>query len=166
MRNLFIAEDLVFIILYFIYILYSLTLTNKVFSPFIGDHAEWYRPISLDELIKIRHLYPGRESKLLVGNTEVQIETKFKNSNYPRFVAVSHIPELIELSLLDDEIIVGASVTLTRLQKQLMQWQSSFQSRGQKLLVKAILDQLKHFGSNQVRNVASIGGNIINASPM
>jgi CO/xanthine dehydrogenase FAD-binding subunit len=33
-------------------------------------------------------------------------------------------------------------------------------------ICQSIIDQLKYFASTQIRNVASLGGNIVNASPM
>ena len=128
-----------------------------------GSQAEWYRPISLLELLRLRCEYPGGASKIIFGNTEVQIETKFKRLKYPRFISATHIEELQQVKKTSTSFILGAGVTLTRLQAKLTEWNDPRVDGG---LSQALLDQLKYFASTQIRNVASLGGNIVNASPM
>ncbi len=60
-------------------------------------------------------------------------------------------------------MILGAGVTLTRLQAKLTEWNDQKLDGG---ICQALIDQLKYFASTQIRNVASLGGNIVNASPM
>ncbi|KAJ7379815.1 hypothetical protein OS493_012562 [Desmophyllum pertusum] len=57
-----------------------------------GDHVTWIRPTTLDELLELKMKYP--QAKLVIGNTEIGIEMKFKNQNYPILIAPTHIPEL------------------------------------------------------------------------
>lgn len=128
-----------------------------------GTLVEWYRPVTLRELLHLRTTYPGAASKLVFGNTEVQIETKFKRLKYPRFIAVTHIEELQQLKRTPTSLILGAGVTLTRLQAKLTEWKDQKLDGG---ICQALIDQLKYFASTQIRNVASLGGNIVNASPM
>ncbi len=128
-----------------------------------GSCVEWYRPVTLNELLHLRYIYPGGASKLVFGNTEVQIETKFKRIKYPRFISVTHIEELQQLKRTSTALILGAGVTLTCLQAKLSEWNDQKLDGG---ICQAIIDQLKYFASTQIRNVASLGGNIVNASPM
>ena len=51
---------------------------------------DWYRPVSFNELLHLRDTYSGDESKLVFGNTRVQTETKFKQCQYPRLIALTH----------------------------------------------------------------------------
>ena len=57
-----------------------------------------HRPLSLDSLLALKRMHPG--AKLVVGNTEVGIEMKFKAALYPILIGVTHVPELnvIEVS--------------------------------------------------------------------
>ena len=57
------------------------------------------RPTSLEGLLAIKADHPG--AKLVVGNTEVGIEMKFKHAQYPHLVGTTHVPELnrIEVGL-------------------------------------------------------------------
>ena len=108
-------------------------------------------------------MYPGGASKLIFGNTEVQIETKFKRLKYPRFISVTHVDELQQPERTSTGLIPGAGVTLTRLQAKLSEWNDQELDGG---ICQSLIDQLKYFASTQIRNVASLGGNIVNASPM
>ncbi|CAF1457701.1 unnamed protein product, partial [Rotaria sordida] len=126
----------------------------------IGTSFEWYRPISLNELIQLRHSYPGNQSKLIFGNTRVELERKYNQMNCSRLISITHIRELQELKRTDDSLYIGAGVTFARLKSKLVQW------KNEDKFCQALLDQMKHFASTQIRNVASIGGNIISASPI
>jgi xanthine dehydrogenase/oxidase len=52
----------------------------------------WAQPTSLLDLCALKHAYPG--ARLVVGNTEVGVETKFKKFFYPVLVAPRAVPEL------------------------------------------------------------------------
>ncbi|CAF5002388.1 unnamed protein product [Rotaria sp. Silwood1] len=129
-----------------------------------GSMLEWYRPISLDELLSLRHSYPGSASKLIFGNTAVQIERKFKRIQHHRLISITHIDELQQLKRTPNSFIIGAGITFTHLQSKLYEWKKEVNNDGG--ICEALIDQLKHFASTQIRNVASFGGSIVNASPM
>lgn len=78
-----------------------------------GKIATWMRPITMSSMLDIKHAHP--DAKLVVGNTEVGIEMKFKAMDYPYLVAATHVPELREISVDDQGVRFGASVTLARL---------------------------------------------------
>lgn len=54
------------------------------------------RPTSLASLLQLKKSYP--EAKLVVGNTEVGIEMKFKNAQYPVLIGATHVPQLNKVS--------------------------------------------------------------------
>ncbi|CAF1550153.1 unnamed protein product, partial [Rotaria sordida] len=118
-----------------------------------------YRPIALNELIHLRHTYPGNQSKLVFGNTRVEFERKYNKINNFRLISITHIKELRELKRTKNSLYIGAGVTFTRLKSQLIQWNNDDS------FCQALLDQMKYFASTQIRNVASVGGNIITAAP-
>lgn len=129
-------------------------------SIHIKGSIDWYRPVTLEELLNLRHTYPGDQSKLIFGNTTVQIERKFQQIYFSRLISITHIKELQEIKRTNDSLYFGAGVTFTRLKSKLTEWSNDNR------FCQALLDQLKHFASTQIRNVASLGGNIIAASPM
>ncbi|KAG5266149.1 hypothetical protein AALO_G00250340 [Alosa alosa] len=130
---------------------------------FKGERVLWIQPSSLTELLDLKARYP--EAKLVVGNTEVGIEMKFKNLLYPVILAPAYIPELNSIEHTKDGIVFGASCTLTVLGDVLRAAVSKLPAH-QTEVFKAVLEQLRWFAGQQIRNVAAIGGNIMTASPI
>ncbi|KAK4419558.1 Xanthine dehydrogenase 1 [Sesamum alatum] len=136
-------------------------LTNLCLNGSNG--LKWYRPLNLQHVFDIKARYP--DAKLVVGNTEVGIETRLKSFHYPVLIHVAHVPELNQLTIKDEGLEIGAAVKLSELVKVLklvLDQRSSFQTSS----CRSILEQLKWFAGKQIRNVASVGGNICTASPI
>lgn len=125
--------------------------------------VKWFRPLRLQHVLYLKSCYP--DAKLVIGNSEVGIETKFKNAQYQVLISVTHVPELNALCMNDDGLDIGASVRLTQLQ-QFLRKVVRERSVDKISSCKAILEQLKWFAGNQIKNVASVGGNICTASPI
>ena len=130
-------------------------------SMHIRGSIDWHRPVSLAELLQLRRDYPGHQSTLVFGNTRVQIERKFEGLKCSRLISITHVPELQQIKRQERSLYLGAGVTFTRLKSKLLEWNHPNDG-----VCQALLDQLKYFASTQIRNVASLGGNIISASPM
>nr|DBA27333.1 TPA: hypothetical protein GDO54_011493 [Pyxicephalus adspersus] len=130
---------------------------------FKGEGIMWLQPSSLDELLNLKARYP--QAKLVVGNTEVGIETKFKNMRYPVIIAPSWIPELNKVDHTQDGICFGASCTLTMMGEILQKAVVELPAYKTEVF-RAVLEQLRWFAGQQIRNVAAIGGNIMTASPI
>ena len=129
----------------------------------IGPVATWYRPLTLDRLLALKSQY--NDAKLVVGNTEVGIEMKFKHAKYPVLIGVTHVPEMNAVTVDDAGIRFGASVTLTKLLHtciEVSQAQPEYRGSG----LRAVAEQLKWFAGPPIRNGASIGGNVCTASPI
>lgn len=95
----------------------------------------------------------------------VQIDRKFKNKNYPILIGISHIQELNIIEKLENGMIIGAGTTITRFKEHLKLWLQIL-PKHQLSTCHAPLSQFNIFGSQQTRNVATIGGNIIHGSPI
>ncbi|CAF1120761.1 unnamed protein product [Rotaria sp. Silwood1] len=128
-----------------------------------GESVEWYRPTTLIELVSLKNQYPM--AKIVSGNTMVQIDRKFKNKNYSILIGVSHIQELSTIEKLENGMIIGAGITIAKLKECLELWLKTLPTH-QMNTCHALLKQLNVFGSQQIRNVATIGGNIIHGSPI
>lgn len=126
----------------------------------------WFQPIDMESLLRFKMENPG--SKIVVGNSEVGIETKFKGFEYHHIINPVHVPEMKAITREAGGIRVGASVTLNALRSFIGTLVSetvaadSFRLRG----LVAMSDMLQWFASNHIRNTASIGGNIVTASPI
>ncbi|XP_036603994.1 xanthine dehydrogenase/oxidase isoform X1 [Trichosurus vulpecula] len=130
---------------------------------FQGERVKWIQTATLKELLELKAQHP--DAKLVVGNTEIGIEMKFKNKLFPLIVCPSWIPELnfVERGL--EGISFGAACPLNDVEKALVAAVAELPAY-QTEVFKGVLEQLRWFAGKQVKSVASIGGNIINASPI
>jgi len=67
--------------------------------------------------------------------------------------------------VVDDGLWVGSSVTLSDLMDKMRSLIKS-QPAHEVSACTALLNQLKYFAGNQIRNTASVGGNIVTGSPI
>ncbi|GFR49634.1 hypothetical protein Agub_g11707 [Astrephomene gubernaculifera] len=128
-----------------------------------GPVLTWHRPSSLDRLLALKAAHPA--ARLVVGNTEVGIEMKFKAAAYPVLIAPTHVKEMNEITVTDSGVEVGAAVTLTRLLAA-FKGLIACRPRHQVAALEAIVNQLRWFAGNQIRNVSAVGGNIVTGSPI
>lgn len=129
----------------------------------------WFKPTNLDQLLELKDAYPS--AKLVGGASEVQVEVRFKNSDFAVSVYVSDIPELRQTKLPPDaelesarELIVSANTPLTELEAICKEVYAKLGKRA--MVLEALRKQLRYFAGRQIRNVASLAGNIATASPI
>ncbi|KAF7338447.1 Xanthine dehydrogenase/oxidase [Mycena venus] len=151
--------------------------TELIFPPALSKQAllplkfgsasrQWLRPTTLSQLLAIKAHHP--DAKLVGGSTEIQIEVKIKAAAYPVSVFVSDIAELHGLwppTPTRRTFEFGANLSLADLEvacKQLVD-ELDPQISGP---IEAVRTQLRYFAGLQIRNVASVGGNIATASPI
>ncbi|GAB0088992.1 Xanthine dehydrogenase [Sergentomyia squamirostris] len=138
-------------------------LLDRQSLTFQGDRITWFRPTSLTELLTIKKTHP--DAKIIVGNTEVGVEVKFRNCLFPKLVITTHIPELNSISEISEGLRIGASATLSAMEdhlKRLIETHPESETR----IFKSIVEMLHFFAGKQIRNVASVGGNIMHGSPI
>ncbi|XP_071534093.1 xanthine dehydrogenase/oxidase-like [Panulirus ornatus] len=128
-----------------------------------GPRVTYWRPTTLAHLLTLKHRHPY--SKIIVGNTEVGVEVNTRNKLYPILINPSKVSEMTRVSLVESGLVIGASVTLSTLQKTL-QHQVDTQPDYMTRSFSAILEMLKWFAGKQIRNAASLGGNIMTSSPI
>lgn len=140
-------------------------------EPFllVSKSSTWLKPTTLKDLLMLKHEYP--DSKIIVGNTEVGIETKFKYAVYPRFLSASSIPELKSIESNETEIKIGACTSLSTIQHYCDGIVQKSTTKPTSLLSNckieyAMVHMLRWFASTQIRNVASLSGNLVTASPI
>ncbi|XP_042260124.1 xanthine dehydrogenase/oxidase isoform X3 [Thunnus maccoyii] len=130
---------------------------------FHGDRVAWLQPGSLDEFLRLKWEHP--DARVVVGNTEVGIEVKFKNMLYPVILAPTFIPELNAVTHTDDGVVFGAACTLSHMGAVLREAVATLPPHQTEVFL-AVLEQLRWFAGQQIRNVAAVGGNIMTASPI
>ncbi|RKU43313.1 hypothetical protein DL546_002359 [Coniochaeta pulveracea] len=148
--------------------------TELIFPPHLKKHEfrplsfgnkrkRWYRPVTLQQLLEIKKVYPN--AKIIGGSTETQIEIKFKALQYPVSVFVGDIAELRQYEFKEDHVEIGANIVLTDLEKLSLKAIEHYgEVKGQ--VFAAIHKQLKYFAGRQIRNVGTPAGNLITASPI
>lgn len=141
------------------------SLKHYNFRPlaFGNKRKKWYRPVTLDQLLEIKSVFP--QAKIIGGSSETQIEIKFKALNYPVSVFVGDIPELRQYDFQPDSLTVGGNVTLTDLEN-LAEEAVGHYGPVQGQVFAAINKQLKYFAGRQIRNVGTPAGNLVTASPI
>lgn len=118
-------------------------------------YEAYYRPKSLAEAERLLAEIPG-SVRLVAGGTDVMIYAR-EDDRYAGYsiVDVFRLPELTGITLLRDSIRIGASVTHTEIER------SPIIQKYANVLAMAC----RTIGSLQIRNHATLAGNIANASP-
>lgn len=134
-----------------------------------NDKKIWLRPTKLEQLVELKNAYPS--AKLVGGSSEVQVEVRFKNSDFAVSVYVSDIADLKHTKIPSDaelenatELVVAANTPLTELEQICRQVYAKLGKRA--MVLEALRKQLRYFAGRQIRNVASLAGNIATASPI
>lgn len=154
--------------------------TELIFPPALWKYEQqpvcygnekkiWFRPTKLEQLVELKDAYPS--AKLVGGASEVQVEVRFKNSDFAVSVYVSDIAELRHTPLPTEaelenakELVVAANTPLTELEEICKQVYAKLGKRA--MVLEALRKQLRYFAGRQIRNVASLAGNIATASPI
>jgi CO/xanthine dehydrogenase FAD-binding subunit len=115
---------------------------------------EYLKPKSIDEAISL-HQSHGEKARYVAGATDVMVKIKEGKIVSQYLISLKHIQDLDEIRYENGELRIGALVTHRALE------QSAIIAKE----FPIIQDAVKNIGSVQVRNVATIGGNIVNAVP-
>lgn len=117
---------------------------------------QYLMPKTLDEAISLRQSH-GEGAMYVAGGTDVMVKVKSGKISPDYLISLRHIAGPSQLRVNPDtgELHIGAFVTHAALEKS-----SVIRQR-----YPIIHDAVQHIGSLQIRNVATIGGNIANAVP-
>jgi xanthine dehydrogenase molybdopterin binding subunit/xanthine dehydrogenase small subunit len=113
---------------------------------------KFLRPDTLDQLLCLSQQFP--QGRLIAGATEIGLEITKQFKRMPLLISVEAVAELKEISCTDSEWHIAAAASLTDIEDRVA---PEF---------PALRDMLHVFGSRQIRNRATMGGNIATASPI
>ncbi|XP_056637903.1 xanthine dehydrogenase [Diorhabda sublineata] len=136
---------------------------DKDYAIFKGTNVTWYRPIMLSQLLDLKEKYPN--AKIVVGNTEVGVEIKFKQMVYPVIIQPVQIPELVQIQQTSKGVKVGASATLIDTEmflRQQIKEQPEYKTR----IFRGVVEMMNWFAGKQIRSVGALGSNIMTGSPI
>jgi CO/xanthine dehydrogenase FAD-binding subunit len=115
---------------------------------------EYLMPNSVDEAISLLVSH-GERARYISGGTDIMVKVK-EGKIHPRYlVSLRRLQGLDGITFKDGELRIGAAVTHRMLELS-------------PLIRKhfpILIDAVSNIGSVQIRNVATIGGNIVNAVP-
>jgi xanthine dehydrogenase molybdopterin binding subunit/xanthine dehydrogenase small subunit len=112
----------------------------------------FFRPVALTELLELLAVYP--DAQLVAGATELGLKITKRFQSFPTLISLEGVTELTVLEPTETHWRVGAAVTLTQV----------WDALGKEFPVLASM--LRWFGSRQIRNRATLGGNLATASPI
>ncbi|XP_022615697.1 aldehyde oxidase 1-like [Seriola dumerili] len=135
---------------------------NPQTLTFCGERMTWVSPVSLEELVQLRSSNP--KAPLVMGNTNIGPDIKFKGVLHPLIISPTRVKELFEVARTPQGVWVGAGCCLSEVRSLLEKLLPQFPEEKTELF-KALIQQLRNLGSRQIRNVASLGGNIMSAYP-
>ncbi|XP_018406133.1 PREDICTED: xanthine dehydrogenase [Cyphomyrmex costatus] len=128
-----------------------------------GKDISWYRPTNLKTLLALKDQYPN--VKIIIGNTEIGVEMKFKRLMYPILIQPTQVKEMREVIEIPEALRIGASVTLVELEETLRHYVKIKPEYNTRIFTE-IINMLHWFAGKQIRNVAAVGGNIMTGSPI
>ena len=118
-----------------------------------GSETRFFRPESLRALWDLYDRYPS--AMPIAGGTDLMVYANQRFERWPQLVSLEALPELAQLSITEQELILGAGVPLARIEHALADTDAR------------LLAQLwPLFSSRLIRHRATLGGNLGTASPI
>jgi len=114
---------------------------------------DYFKPKTLEEALALFAKY-GEKAKLIAGGTDVIVMIKQKTISPDVLISLQGIPGLNEIKC-NGSLTIGPMVTHRAIEK----------SEAIRKHFSALTDAADFLGSIQIRNVATIGGNICTAAP-
>uniref|UniRef100_A0A673L3J5 Aldehyde oxidase 3-like n=1 Tax=Sinocyclocheilus rhinocerous TaxID=307959 RepID=A0A673L3J5_9TELE len=129
---------------------------------FHGEKVRWISPADLKDLIKLKAEYSN--APLLVGNTTIGPKMNLKGTVHPLVIYGGSIPELQAVKWRNNGVTVGAGCSLSVLKDILLRGTEELGPEKSRVY-QALVQTLQCLAGKQIRNMASIGGNILSANP-
>lgn len=116
----------------------------------------WIKAQSMEHLALLKKKLP--HTSIVAGNTAISIDRLFKKEKESN--AFIHAPHCLnrEIRISEDSLIIGSTATLTDLDYTIKGKLKPFS------IFKTLRDSIKSFGNEQIRNVATMSGNICTSS--
>jgi xanthine dehydrogenase small subunit len=122
-------------------------------SMTISTPSQWYwKPASLPEAVSLLHAHPA--AVVLGGGSDVALRVTKNHDVIAECIDIADLPELKYVEETDAALIVGSGVTISEL---MLRSRPAF---------PALYEMCEVYGSTQIRNVATLGGNLGTSSPI
>ncbi|XP_035954391.2 aldehyde oxidase isoform X3 [Halichoerus grypus] len=128
---------------------------TRIFS---GDRMTWISPTTLTALLEAKFNYP--QAPVVMGNTSVGPDMKFKGVFHPVIISPDGIEELNFANCSHNELTLGAGLSLTQVKYILGEVIQNLPEEKTQMY-RALLKHLRTLAGSQIRNMASLGGHIV-----
>lgn len=117
---------------------------------------DYHLPGTVKEALEILAHYAGK-ARIIAGGTDLMIDLQYGSHKnlLGALVDVTQIPEMTQITLEGGQIIIGAAVTHTQIVKSALLEKHA----------TCLVESCGVIGGPQVRNVATLGGNVAHALP-
>jgi CO/xanthine dehydrogenase FAD-binding subunit len=109
-----------------------------------------FTPNSLEEALEVRFTHP--EATPVAGGTDLMVDVNARRVRPSALLDLSHVGELKAWQRENGTVFVGAGMTFARIQRELIEF-------------RPLVEAARSVASPQIRNRATIGGNLATASP-
>jgi CO/xanthine dehydrogenase FAD-binding subunit len=116
--------------------------------------VEYEFPERVEEAIKLKQEF-GNRARFIAGGTDLLLLLEQQKYRPDLLIDVSRIPSLRKIETSDGQVLIGSGVTYSQL----------LTSPTFTHAVPFLADAIRTIGGTQIRNVATLVGNITNASP-
>jgi CO/xanthine dehydrogenase FAD-binding subunit len=116
--------------------------------------VDYIRPQDLGEALDFIKVH-GPDTTLLAGGTDVMIDMRSGTLQSKYLLDISRLSALREIKIRDTELTIGAAVTISEI--------NTSETIGR--YAPALQKAADRFAGRQVRNIATIGGNVAHCSP-
>lgn len=113
----------------------------------------YHEPTSLAEAVDLGARF-GAEGRFLAGGTDLLVQVQRGRMSPRHVIALQRVPGLAGIEI-DGSVRLGACATLRSIERT-----PAFAGP-----LRALVEGAEVIGGHQVRNVATVGGNLVNASP-
>jgi len=114
---------------------------------------DYIQPKTLEQAVQLVN-DASIQSRIFSGGTDLMVYLHYEEPAYKRVVDISRLPELKAIERRDELIVIGAGITFTEImESQLLQDTVPF-----------LVDACQSVGSPQIRNMGTLGGNVMNAA--
>ncbi|XP_006889138.1 PREDICTED: aldehyde oxidase-like [Elephantulus edwardii] len=125
---------------------------------FGGERMTWISPVTLKELLDVKDQHP--QAPIVMGNTSVGPEVKFKGVFHPIIISPDRIEELSIIKHTDNGLTLGAGLSLAQVKDVLADVIQKFPEEKTQTY-RALWKHLGTLAGSQIRNMASLGGHIV-----
>lgn len=112
----------------------------------------YFAPVNKIELAELLAQHP--DATILSGGTDVGLWVTKSHKELPKIIYIGAVSELNQIQVDENAIHIGAVVNIARAMDLLGEYWPDFR------------ELLRRFGSTQIRNAGTVGGNIANGSPI